>query len=449
MGTALIKNGTIVNEGKTFKGSIFIIDGRIERIISEGLSPLPPAEKTIDASGKIIIPGVIDEHVHFREPGLIHKADISTESMAAVAGGVTSFMDMPNTIPQAVTLKVLEEKFKTAAISSLANYSFYLGATNDNLEEITGADYGKICGIKVFMGSSTGNMLVSDPETLKNIFSYPGLLVAVHSEDENIIKPNIEKAIKQYGENIPISMHPLIRSAEACYSSTKTAVELAGRYNTRLHVLHVSTERELELFDATTPLAQKRITSEICVHHLVFSDNDYNSLGNLIKMNPAIKTENDRQALLQGLNSNRLDAVATDHAPHTFEEKQSGYFKAPSGSPMIQHSLASMLEFYHDGLLTLEKIVDKMCHAPAIIFKIHKRGFIREGYFADLAIVDMNSPWTVSTGNILYKCNWSPLSGKTFRSRVTHTLVNGNMVYAEGRFNTDFKGQRLVFNRDV
>jgi dihydroorotase len=441
-----IKNGLIVNEGREFKGGILINNGIIEKISGDAEINIPAKTSVINAEGMIVIPGVIDEHVHFREPGLTHKGNIESESMAAVAGGVTSFMDMPNTLPNAVTIETVEEKFRIAAGTSLANYSFYLGATNSNLGEIKKADYGKVCGIKIFLGSSTGNMLVNDLDALEKIFSLKGLLIAVHSEDEKIIMSNLEKAKMRFGDDIPVKMHPEIRSAEACFMSTKTATDLARKFNTRLHILHVSSSRELGLFDKGIPLERKMITAEVCIPHLVFSDDDYSRLGSLIKVNPAVKTETDRKELLKGLAEDRLDVVATDHAPHTLAEKQQNYLRSPSGSPMIQHSLSSMLEFYHQGILSLPKVIEKMCHAPAVIFKISKRGFIREGFHADLAIVNLNKPFTIKADGLLYKCRWTPLEGRTLRSSVTHTFVNGNLVFDNGRFYTGVKGQRLKFN---
>lgn len=447
MNSYVIRNATIINEGRKFKGSVLISDRRIERVLSSD-EPCPDARVTVDASGKYLLPGVIDDQVHFREPGLTHKADIYTEAKAAAAGGVTSFMDMPNTVPQTVTLQLLEEKFQIAGKTSLVNFSFYLGATNDNIREIRQVDPGTVCGIKVFLGSSTGNMLVNDPDTLHDIFSQSPILVAIHSEDEETIQKNEVEARKQYGEDVPVHLHAVIRSEEACYRSTSRAVELAERHHTRLHILHLSTARELTLLRADLPLAQKRITAEACVHHLMFSDKDYPVYGNRIKWNPSVKTENDRQALLEGLQNNRIDVVATDHAPHTLEEKSRTYFKAPSGGPLVQHSLPAMMELCYEGRITPEILVQKMCHAPAILFGIHERGFIREGYMADLVILDPDSAWTVDAGNILYKCGWSPFEGKTFRSAVTHTFVNGNLVYENGTFHEGIKGERLTFDRN-
>jgi len=447
MQTLLITDAIILNEGKQFPGSVLVHDNLIKAVIPQG-EPLPErTDRVIHASGKYLIPGVIDDQVHFREPGLTHKGDISSESKAAVAGGITSFMDMPNTNPQTITIDLLEEKYTRASAVSMPNYSFYLGATNDNLDELLKTDPAKVCGIKIFMGSSTGNMLVDNLNTLKSIFSRSPMLIAVHCEDESVIRTNIEAARQRFGDDVPIYFHPVIRDEDACYRSSRMAVELAEKYNTRLHILHLSTSRELELLNNSKSLTDKRITAEVCVHHLMFDNRDYFTLGNLIKWNPAIKYTRDREALLQGLISGKIDIVATDHAPHTLEEKQNTYFKTPSGGPLVQHSLAAMLEFCHNGLLKPEMVVEKMCHNPAEIFRIDKRGFIREGYYADLVLVDPNEPWTVSKENILYKCGWSPFTGKTFHSKVTHTLVNGNLVYEEGTFHEEYKGMRLEFNR--
>jgi dihydroorotase len=445
MSKILIYNANIVNEGKIFKGHILIED----EIIKEVSSSKPPTSHfslVIDAAGKYLLPGVIDDQVHFREPGLTHKAEIYTETKAAVAGGVTSFMEMPNTIPHTLTQQLLEEKYKLASEKSLANYSFYIGASNDNFDEVLKTNPKNVCGVKVFMGSSTGNMLVNNRKTLENIFSRSKLLVAVHCEDEATIRANTKKFKKKYGEFVPIECHPQIRSEEACYKSSSFAVALAKKYNTRLHILHISTAKELELFDNTIPLKQKRITAEACVHHLWFSEEDYKVKGNLIKWNPAIKTKNDRDALLAGVLENKIDVVCTDHAPHTLEEKQRTYFQCPSGGPLIQHSLVAILELVHKKKITIEKVVEKMCHAVADCFRIEKRGYIRQGYFADLVLVDMNSPWKVEKNNILSKCGWSPFEGTTFHSKVTHTFVNGYLVYENGKINEGKKGKRLLFS---
>ncbi len=445
----LITGAKIVNEGMISEGSVLVEDGRISEIFSKDTSGefFPDLEDILllDARGKYLLPGVIDDQVHFREPGFTAKGDLLTESRAAVAGGVTSFMDMPNTDPRAITIPLVEAKFKLATSRSLANFSFFLGATNDNIAEIEKADPSKICGIKVFLGASTGNMLVDDPVVLENIFRMSRLLVAIHSEDEKIISKNLQSAKEKYGEDIPVEMHPIIRSGEACYKSTFEATNLARKHNTRLHVLHLSTARELELFDNSIPLKDKKITAEVCVHHLWFDDRDYKVLGSQIKWNPAIKTERDKDGLLKGLLEDKIDIIATDHAPHSEEEKKNLYLNCPSGAPMIQHSLVAMLEFYHQGKISLEKIVEKMCHSPAILYRIRNRGFIRKGYYADLVLVDLDSPSTVEKYNILYKCGWSPFEGQQFSSRVTHTLVNGNLVYKNGRFDESIKGKRLEF----
>ena len=444
----LIKDAFIVNENKGFKGSLLIENGIIKQIIDDNASiDTTNISTVIDAEGKLLIPGVIDDQVHFREPGLTHKAEIYTESKAAVAGGVTSFMEMPNTNPQTTTLKELDAKFKLAEQKSLANYSFYFGATNDNIEEIKKVDKQKVCGIKVFMGSSTGNMLVDSIESLNLIFSEAPTLIATHCEDEETIRYNTNKYREEYGEEVPINLHPKIRSAEACYKSSSLAVELAKKHGTRLHVLHLSTEKELELFDNSIPLKDKKITSEICVHHLWFDESKYNELGTKIKWNPAIKTKEDRKGLFTGLLNDKLDVIATDHAPHTFEEKSNTYFKAPSGGPLVQHSLQLMLEFYKKGEISIEKIVEKMCHNPAILFNIEKRGFIREGYWADLVLVDMDTSYKVNKENIQYKCKWSPFEGNVFQSKVTHTFINGNLVFENGKFYEDIKGKALRFDR--
>src|ERR1035437_4494766 len=448
MGKILIKNANIVNEGMIFLGSV-LIDGEI--IIGISYAPAPPLSwerglggEAIDATGKYLLPGVIDDQVHFREPGLTHKAEIYTEAKAAVAGGVTSFMDMPNTVPNTLTQELLEEKYQRASEVSLANYSFFMGASNENIDEVLKTNPKNVCGIKMFMGSSTGNMLVDNRTTLENIFSKCKMLIATHCEDEATIRANTEKFKAKYGENIPVECHPLIRSEEACYKSSSLAVELAKKYSARLHILHISTAKELELFDNKIPLKEKRITAEVCVHHLWFSDEDYKTKGNFIKWNPAIKTKNDRDALLKGVLENKIDVICTDHAPHTLEEKKQSYFKAPSGGPLIQHSLVAMLEFVREKKITIDKVVEKMSHALADCFQIEKRGYIREGYFADLVLVDLNSPWTVTSPltplsrrrgeEILSKCGWSPFEGQTFHSRVTHTFVNGHLVYENGKF---------------
>jgi len=444
----IIKNAYIVNEGKTFIGSVILENGFIKEIFKgKQENTKNDNAEVIDAEGKYLLPGVIDDQVHFREPGLTHKADLFSESKAAVAGGVTSFMEMPNTIPNAITIDLLEEKYQLAAEKSLANFSFYLGASNDNLDELKKLNPINNCGIKVFMGSSTGNMLVNDPNILQQIFS-TNHLIAVHCEDDRIIKENLEKQKEIYGENIPFSAHSIIRNAEACYRSSSMAVAMALKMNTRLHLLHLSSAEEMNLLENTFPLEKKKITAEVCVHHLWFSDKDYEEKGTFIKWNPAIKSENDCNALWQALLDDRLDVIATDHAPHTLEEKTKGYLSAPSGGPLIQHSLIAMLEFYHQQKISIETIVHKMAHAPAICFHISKRGFIRPGFHADLVLVDINNPWKVDRSNILSKCKWSPFEGTTFHSQVTHTFVNGNLVYCNGLFTEHIKGKRILFEHD-
>ena len=442
----LIKNAEIVNENQVFKGDLLIENDFISKIgnnISE-----ENVDRVIDAEGKYLLPGVIDDQVHFREPGLTWKGDIESESRAAVAGGVTSFMEQPNTVPNAVTQELLEEKYKIAAEKSLANYSFMMGGTNDNLEEILKTNPRNVAGIKLFLGSSTGNMLVDNPETLENIFSKTKMLIAVHCEDEATIRANTEKYRKEFGDDIPMKFHHLIRSEEACYISSSKAVELAEKTGARLHVFHVSTAKETELFRNDIPLKDKKITAEVCVHHLTFTDVDYETKGTLIKWNPAVKTQKDKDGLWKALLDDRIDVIATDHAPHTWEEKQNVYTKAPSGGPLVQHSLVLMIENFKNGKITLEKIVEKMCHNPAILFQIEKRGFIREGYKADVVLVDLNDNSTVTKENILYKCGWSPFEGSVFHSKITHTFVNGNLVYENGKVADEKFGERLLFERD-
>ena len=447
MSNILIRNATIVNEGKIFRGDILVKNELIDTIGSPGDVKAPTGANIINASGLFLIPGVIDEHVHFREPGLTHKADIFSESRAAAAGGITSFMEMPNTVPQTVTIDALDEKFRLGSENSHINYSFYIGATNDNLDEIMRINPAEVCGIKVFMGASTGNMLVDDEDTLRKLFASATLPIVVHCEDENTIITNSNLFREQYGEDIPVKLHPLIRSREACFLSSSKAIALAGEYNTRLHVLHLSTADEMKLFSNELPLNEKRITGEVCVHHLWFDDSFYDELGTRIKWNPAIKTKYDRESLLDGVRNNLIDVIATDHAPHTLIEKKNSYFKAPSGGPLVQHSLAAMLELWHNKIFSIEKIIEKMCHGPAIMFNIKGRGFIRENYKADLCLVDPDNPWTVSGDNILYKCGWSPFEGTTFRSKVVQTIVNGTIVYDHGIINDDYRGQRLEFER--
>lgn len=444
MKTYLIKNAQLVNEGRILRSDVYVKDGRIN-LVAENINL--PADEVIEAGGKYLLPGVIDDQVHFREPGLTHKGNIFTESRAAVAGGVTSFMEMPNTVPNTTTQELLARKYEIGAQTSLANYSFFMGATNDNLEEVLKTDPQNVCGIKIFMGSSTGNMLVDNQAVLEKIFTEAPMLIAVHCEDEATIRANQQKYDEQYGENIPMRCHPEIRSAEACYKSSAMAVALAQKHNTRLHILHISTADELELFRNDIPLAEKRITAEVCVHHLYFDKDDYETLGSQIKCNPAIKEKRHKAALLPGLLNDKLDIIATDHAPHTWDEKQNLYKKAPSGLPLVQHSLVLMLDFYNRGEISLEKIVEKMCHAPAICFDVEKRGFIRQDYWADLVLVDLNQEQTVAKENILYKCGWSPLEGKTFRGKVTHTFVSGHLAYANERFDEGKMGKRLSFTR--
>ncbi len=442
----LIKNAKIVNEGQIFSGDVYVEGDTIVEI-SERISAKAQDVKIIDAEGKYLLPGVIDEHVHFREPGLTHKATIATGSRAAVAGGITSFMEMPNTKPHATTIERLEEKFDIAAKTSLANYSFIFGGANDNLEEIKKLDPKTIPAIKLFLGCSTGNMLVDDEDMLDAIFRESPVLITTHCEDQDTIHRNLAEYKAQYGDDIPVEMHPKIRSEEACYISTKITVERAKRTGARLHVMHLSTAKELELFDAETPLKDRKITGEVCVHHLWFNDRDYKDKGTLIKWNPAIKTEADQKGLMQGLLDGHLATIGTDHAPHTKEEKAQVYTKAPSGGPLVQHSLPAMLEFYHRGQISLETIVEKMCHAPATIYHVEKRGFIREGYKADLCLVDLHAPWTVQTDNIFYKCGWSPFEGTTFKSRISHTFVNGQLVYENFKFpKVESSAQRLTFD---
>ncbi len=438
----LIKNSTIINEGQIYKSDILIEDKFIKRI---ALNIDVKCDKLIDAKGLHLIPGVIDDQVHFREPGLTHKATIYSESKAAVAGGITSFMEMPNTKPQALTQELLENKFQIAEKESLANFTFFMGVSNDNLEEVLKTDPKKVGAIKIFMGSSTGNMLVDDKKVLEEVFKKSPMLIAVHCEDENIIQKNIKKAKEKYGDNIPISEHPNIRSDDACYQSSSFAINLAKKHNTRLHVFHLSSKKEMELFDNTIPLSKKRITSEVCIHHLWFNDELYKEKGTLIKWNPSIKKEEDRKALFQALLNDKLDVIATDHAPHTLEEKSNTYLKAPSGGPLVQHALPVMIQFYKKGEISLEKIVEKMCHNPAICFRIKNRGFIREGFFADLVLIDLNSSWKVKKENLLYKCNWSPFEGETFNAKITHTFVNGHIAYNNGIFNEEKRGVRLSF----
>ena len=444
MPSTLIRSATIVNEGKQFVADVFIKDGIIERI---GASVDIKADQEINAEGLHLLPGCIDDQVHFREPGLTHKADIFTESRAAVAGGITSFMEMPNTVPNTLTQELLEDKYHIASRNSLANYSFYMGAGNDNLEEVLKTNPQNVCGIKVFMGSSTGNMLVDNEKTLEGIFANAPMLIATHCEDEAIIRSNADKFKLLFGDSQSAGMHPLVRTAEACYKSSSFAVELAKIYNTRLHILHISSAIETGLFDNTIPLSQKRITAEACIHHLWFSDADYEEKGNWIKWNPAIKSAADRDAILQAVLNDRIDVIATDHAPHTIEEKSQPYLQAPSGGPLVQHALLAMLELCHRGKISIEKIVEKMAHNPAICFQVSNRGFIREGYHADLVLVDLKKSTQVNRSTFLSKCGWSPFEGHTFESSITHTFVSGYLAWENGKINDQKPGDRLIFER--
>ena len=446
MKTLLIKNAKVVNEGIIFSGDVLILDDLIHEI-AENISAKHSDTIIIDAQGSYLIPGAIDDQVHFREPGLTHKGTIASESRAAVAGGITSYIEQPNTVPNAITQEILEEKYTIAAKTSFANYSFMMGGTNDNLDEILKTNPKNVAGLKLFLGSSTGDMLVDSYESIEKIFTSTKLLIAVHSEDENTVKTNFENFKATHGEDIPAEYHPQIRSAEACYKSTERIVKLAKKTGARLHVFHISTAKELEFFSNKIPLEKKQITAEVCIHHLWFSDEDYKTKGNLIKWNPAIKTSEDRKALWAALLDNRIDVVATDHAPHTLEEKQQVYTMAPSGGPLVQHAVVAMFEAFHQGKISVEKIVEKMAHNPAKIFKIEKRGFVKVGYYADLVIVNPNMPWNISKDNILAKCGWSPFEGETFRSRITHTFVNGQLVYQNFKVNEVPFGKRLLFDR--
>lgn len=447
MQSILITGANIVNEGRISPGDVLVKDGFIAKLGPDLSSE--SADIHLKADGKYLFPGVIDDQVHFREPGLTHKGEIYTESKAGVAGGTTTYMEMPNTVPPATTIELLEEKYSRAAEVSLANFSFFFGASNDNLSEILKVDPKTVCGVKIFQGSSTGNMLVDNPEVLDSIFKQCKTIIAIHSENDNIIKANLESFKAIYGEDIPVKFHPKIRSEEACYDASSRAVALAKKHGTRLHILHISTAKELELFDNTIPLEQKKITAEACIHHMWFSESDYEEKGNLIKWNPAIKTANDRDQIFKAVLDGRIDVIATDHAPHTLKEKAQSYLKAPSGGPLNQHSLVAMLDFYHQGKISLELIAQKMCHNVAILFEIEKRGFIREGYYADLTLVDLDSPWTVGKENILAKCGWSPFEGHTFQSSVTHTIVSGHLAYEKGIFHEGKKGERITFLRNI
>ncbi len=444
MNTTLITNAKVVNEGKVFEADVLIKGQFIEKIDAH---INVAANQTIDAQGNFLLPGAIDDQVHFREPGLTHKATIYTESRAAVAGGVTSFMEMPNTVPPAFTQTLLEDKYQIAARTSLANYSFFMGASNDNLEEVLKTNLKNVCGLKIFMGSSTGNLLVNDPKTLEGFFSRFPSIIATHCEDEATIRKNTEEFRQRYGEEMPVTYHPMIRNEDACYKSSSFAFGLAKKHGTKLHILHISTAKETNLFDNTIPLEKKKITSEACINHLWFNDSDYDRLGMLIKWNPAIKSKQDQNEILNALLDDRIDVIATDHAPHTWEEKQNNYFQAPSGGPLVQHSVVAMMEFVHQKKISIEKMVQKMSHNPAILFQVEKRGFLREGYFADIVLVNPNAPWKVDKKNILAKCGWSPFEGNTFRSAVTHTWVSGHLAYADGLFNEGSNGLRLKFDR--
>lgn len=444
--TILIKHANIVNQGNQFVGSVLIVNNLIDSIYPDG-ETLPLADEIIDATGKILIPGAIDDQVHFREPGLTHKATIASESAAAVAGGITSFMEMPNTVPNTLTQDLLQAKYDIAANGSLANYSFFMGASNDNLQEVLKTDATQVCGVKVFMGSSTGNMLVDNKKTLTGLFQECPMLIATHCEDEATIQNNIATYKAKYGDDVPMEAHPLIRSAEACYKSSSMAVELATKHNTRLHILHISTAKETALFRNDIPLTEKRITAEACVHHMWFNDQDYKQKQSFIKWNPAVKTEQDRLSIIEAVNNNRIDIIATDHAPHTLQEKQNKYFNAPSGGPLVQHALIALLDLVKKGHFTLPKLVEKMCHAPADMFEINKRGYIKPGYFADLVLIDPNKSTTVTKDNILYQCGWSPFEGTTFTHSIDTTFVNGVPVYSKGELNKSKIGMRLTFNR--
>jgi dihydroorotase len=439
----IIRNVSVVNEGQVFLSDVLIAGGKIAQLRQHIESSAH--DKIIDATGLHLFPGAIDDQVHFREPGLTHKGDIHTEARAAVAGGVTSFMEMPNTVPPATTLELLERKYERASQVSLANYSFYIGTTNNNSDEVLRTDPSSVCGVKIFLGSSTGDMLVENEETLDRIFRETGMLVAVHAEVDPMIKKNLDAYREKYGDDIPAEFHPLIRSREACYASSSAAIARAKKFGTRLHVLHISTKEELDLFDNSIPLSKKRITAEACVHHLWFTDKDYKTKGNFLKWNPAVKEEADREAIWQAVLDNRIDVIATDHAPHTIEEKQQPYTKAPSGGPLVQHSLVAMIEKSLEGKIPLVRVAEKMSHAVADLFRIEKRGYIREGYWADLALVNLDSAWMVSKENLLYKCGWSPFEGTIFRPKVMKTFVNGHLVFDEGRIDETKKGMRLRF----
>ena len=443
----LIRNATIVNENTTFKGDVLIENEIIKKVGPSIQVTNEDALEIIEAHGSYLIPGFIDDQVHFREPGLTHKANIAIESRAAIAGGITTFIEMPNTVPQATTQALLEDKFEIAAKDSYANYSFMFGGTNDNLEELLKTDPKKVAGIKLFLGSSTGNMLVDNEAVLEKIFSSTKMIISVHCEDEATIRKNTATFIEKYGEDIPIKCHPMIRSEEACYLSSSKAIELAKKTGARLHIFHLSTAKETALFRNDIPLEEKQITAEVCIHHLWFSDEDYEKKGTHIKWNPAVKSPKDRQGLWDALLDDRIDVLATDHAPHTLEEKTNTYLNAPSGGPLVQHAIVAILEKVKEGVISIEKAVEKMSHNPAKLFQIEKRGFIKEGFYADLVLINPNQPQTVSKDNILYKCGWSPFEGTRFSSSVTHTFVNGHLMYDKGVFNDSIKGKRITFNR--
>lgn len=445
MSTILIQNATVVNEGKRFIGNVLIENEIIKKVSQEEID-CPSNTQIIDARGKLLLPGLIDDQVHFREPGLTHKAEIHTESRAAVAGGITSFMEMPNTVPNTLTQELLQDKYDIAAEKSMANYSFFFGASNDNLSEVLKTNKQNVCGVKVFMGSSTGNMLVDNTETLENLFKECEMLIATHCEDEATVRKNLAHYNNIYGDDIPVKYHPIIRDEEACYLSSSKAIELATKHNTRLHILHISTAKETQLF-STAPLSEKRITAEACVHHLWFNDSFYETKGNYIKWNPAVKKESDRLAIIEAVKNGRIDVLATDHAPHTKEEKSNNYMKAPSGGPLVQHALTALLEMSSQNIFTIEEIVQKGAHNVADMFQIDKRGYIREGYYADLVLVDPNQEWEVTSSNILYKCGWSPFEGTTFKHKVISTFINGSLVYNDGAFDETYRGKRLLFNR--
>lgn len=444
MGKILVKNAMIVNEGMIFESDVLLQEEFIAKI---GRDISDSTAQVIDAKGKHLFPGIIDDQVHFREPGLTHKGSIATESRAAIAGGITTFMEQPNTNPQTTTIEKLEEKFEMGRASSYANYSFLFGGTNDNLEELKRLDKNACSGVKLFLGSSTGNMLVDDERVIEEIFKNTEMVISAHCEDEGTIKANLAKYKEQYGDDIPVKYHHLIRSEEACFLSSSKAIALAKKTGARLHVFHLSTGKEMSLFENDIPLEQKKITAEVCIHHLWFSDTDYDTKGTLIKWNPAVKTAADRNRLWEALLDDRIDVIATDHAPHLLSEKDNVYTKAPSGGPLVQHALPAMLEKYHQDSISLEKIVEKMCHNPAKLFDIEKRGFVREGYFADLVLVDLNAPWTVAQANTLYKCKWSPFDGHTFNARVVQTFVNGHLAYNQGGFSPERHSRRLTFDR--